>query len=243
MSDTGFFEHLFEHSTQVTPYLQGAIKPKQEIAFDPTLIHIDKPNAEAIRALYENLKLAHPEAGSAYWLTRTWTLLCWQPIYVAFIAIYACRGLPNLSTMAQQVHPQFISGYQFESDEYSQGNEQQLIELAGKDLNHLFDHFRQEINQWTRIRPGFTKHLFADGVLGCLVKLNRYAPDLTESYLLNQAKTWLSACHLPEKLVQTLSYDAPSHRLTLVRTSCCLVYKCQGRKLCDDCPRLPSNKR
>ncbi|MBE4458637.1 hypothetical protein HJ013_24380, partial [Vibrio parahaemolyticus] len=25
--------------------------------------------------------------------------------------------------------------------------------------------------------------------------------------------------------------------LKLVRKSCCLVYKCEGRKLCEDCPR------
>ncbi|MGF1805657.1 (2Fe-2S)-binding protein, partial [Aliivibrio sifiae] len=33
-----------------------------------------------------------------------------------------------------------------------------------------------------------------------------------------------------------------SNQLKLVRTSCCLVYKCNGRNLCEDCPRHPDNK-
>lgn len=243
MSGHSFFEHLFEHSQQVTPYLHGAIKPLSEGGVKSTLIHIDRPSSESIRELYESLKLAHPEAGSAYWLTRTWTLLCWQPIYVAFVAIYSCQGLPKLSLIGQHVQPNFISGYQFDSEDYFQGTEQELVTLAGKELNVLFDYFRQEMSLWTRIRPGFTNYLFADGVLGCLVKLSHFAPDLSAEYLMTQAQQWLVACNLPEKLVGSLRYDETSQQLILVRTSCCLVYKCHGRELCTDCPRHPDNKR
>jgi len=243
MSGQSFFEHLFEHSKQVTPYLIGSINNQpNDIPEHPT-VHIDYSSAEQIQFLYEQLKSLNPEAGAPYWLTRTWTLLCWQPIYVAFIAIYSCRGLPNISTMAQSIQPGFVSGYQFKSATYQQGSEQELITKAGHDLNLLFDYFRSEMNQWTRIRPGFTRHLFADGVLGCLVKLSQYAPDLPKSYLLEQARLWLQACGLSEKFMDRLTYDEQTKQLTLVRTSCCLVYKCQGRKLCGDCPRHPNNKR
>ncbi|MEX0332989.1 siderophore ferric iron reductase [Vibrio tubiashii] len=243
MSGHSFFEHLFEHSQQVTPYLHGTIKPLAEVNAEHPLIHIDRPSSEHIRQLYERLQLEHPEAGAPYWLTRTWTLLCWQPIYVAFIAIYSCQGLPKLSTIGQQVQPNFISGYQFDNEDYFQGTEQELIEHAGKELNALFDYFRQEMSIWTRIRPGFTNHLFADGVLGCLVKLSQFAPDLPGEYLIGQARQWLAACNLPEKLMASLNYDEASKQLVFVRTSCCLVYKCQGRELCTDCPRHPDNKR
>lgn len=243
MGEHSFFEHLFKHSKAVTPYLHGQIKPLPENSIEQAIIHIEQPSSDSIQRLFDNLKQSHPEAGSAYWLTRTWTLLCWQPIYVAFIAIYSCRGLPPLSSIAQHVQPNFISGYQFPSESYYEGTEQELIDRAGKDLNLLFDYFRQEMNQWTRIRPGFTRHLFADGVLGCLVKLNQNIPDLSGEYLLNQAQQWLKACELPEKLIRSLSYCESTKALTLVRTSCCLVYKCQGRQLCRDCPRHPENKR
>ncbi|MEZ8099278.1 siderophore ferric iron reductase [Vibrio bivalvicida] len=242
MSSHSFFEQLFEHSAQVTPYLNGAIKPISETPLLHSFIHIDRSRSETIRELYQSLKIAHPEAGAAYWLTRTWDLLCWQPIYVAFIAIYSCQGLPKLSSIGQQVQPNFVSGYQFDSEEYFQGKEQELIVHAGKELNALFDYFRQEMSLWTRIRPGFTNHLFADGVLGCLVKLSQFAPDLPGEYLIGQARQWLAACNLPEKLMASLSYDEASKQLVFVRTSCCLVYKCQERELCTDCPRHPDNK-
>lgn len=241
MSDHSFFDHLFEHSKQVTPYLDGHLAPLT--SRDASLIHIDHSNSQSIRELYLSLEKEHPEAGAPYWLTRTWTLLCWQPIYVAFISIYACRGLPDLAKMAQKVQPRFISGFQFESSNYSQGTEAELIEQAGKQLIELFEHFRMEMSEWTRIRPGFTRHLFADGVLGCVVKLHQFIPTLDEDYLMQQARLWLQACELPEKLLQSLNYHPHSNSLKLIRTSCCLVYKCHGRKLCSDCPRHPDNKR
>lgn len=241
MSDYAFFERLFEHSKQITPYLDGQIAPL--LTSDPSLIHIARSSSPSIRELYLSLKQEYPEAGSAYWLTRTWTLLCWQPIYVAFISIYACRGLPNLTSMAQKLQPTFVSGYQFESLDYRQGNESELITHAGKQLIELFNYFRDEMSQWTRIRPGFTRHLFADGVLGCIVKLHQSAPELGEEYLMQQARLWLQACELPEKLLCSLRYLPQSRELKLTRTSCCLVYKCNGRQLCSDCPRHPDNKR
>lgn len=241
MSEHSFFEHLFEKSKQITPYLDGQLAPLA--ASDPSLIHIGRPSSQTIRELYLSLEQQHPEAGSPYWLTRTWTLLCWQPIYIAFVSIYACRGLPNLTLMAQKVQPTFISGFQFESLDYFKGTESQLIEQAGKQLIELFDYFRAEMSEWTRIRPGFTRHLFADGVLGCMIKLHQMVPSLDEEYLMKQAQLWLQACELPEKLISSLNYNVHSNKLTLIRTSCCLVYKCEGRKLCNDCPRHPDNKR
>ncbi|WP_100751654.1 siderophore ferric iron reductase [Vibrio salilacus] len=240
MTEHAFFETLFEHSRQVTPYLEGQIEPNE--LQTATLIGLGQPSSACIQTLYNNLQLAHPEAGSAYWLTRTWTLLCWQPIYVAFVAIYSCRGLPPLSSMTQNIKTDFVSGFHFTSLARLQGPEQTLITQAGKQLVELFDYFRDEMSQWTRIRPGFTNHLFADGILGCLVKLSHYYPHLSEQYLVEQGQLWLDACGLPAKLINSLSYNADSHNLTLVRTSCCLVYKCQGRALCRNCPRHPENK-
>ncbi|PAR46121.1 siderophore ferric iron reductase [Vibrio metoecus] len=240
MTDPVFFAKLFEHSRQVTPYLNGQWASDSAQA-DP-VIQWDHACSERIQTLYRNLQEAHPEAGAAYWLTRTWTLLCWQPIYVAFVAIYACRGLPQLSSIAQNVQTTFVSGFHFNSLKYHEGSERDLIIQAGKELVELFEYFRLEMEDWTRIRPGFTHHLFADSVLGCLTRFQAFYPHLSEQELLAQAHLWLEACGLPTKLAQSLSYSPETQTLSHVRTSCCLVYKCQGRKLCRDCPRHPDNK-
>ncbi|PSU81655.1 siderophore ferric iron reductase [Photobacterium phosphoreum] len=237
MSNSLFFKRLFKYSKQVTPYLNGQIKTLASNSVKQSIIQIEYNSSEVIRNLYDNLKHSNPEAGAAYWLTRTWDLLCWQPIYTAFISIYACRGLPQLSSIAQHVQEGYIAGYQLQSQSYIKGTDEELILEAGKELNKLFNYFRNEINSWTRIRPGFTAHLFADAIFGCLVKLSQFYPSLSEQYLLNQAQLWLKACNLPEKLLKSLNYNKQSKELVLVRTSCCLVYKCQGQNLCSDCPR------
>ncbi|WP_217524328.1 siderophore ferric iron reductase [Vibrio metschnikovii] len=240
MTEHVFFQELFEKSSKVTPYLKGRFSSNSDQ--QEPIIQWDHFSSAHIQTLYWNLQAAHPEAGSAYWLTRTWTLLCWQPVYVAFVAIYACRGLPQLSSIAQNVQPNFVSGFHFNSLKYQQGKQKDLIAQAGKELSELFEYFRHEMETWTRIRPGFTQHLFADSVLNCLTQFQEFYPDLSRTELLAQAHFWLEACNLPRTLIHSLSYDADTQAVSHVRTSCCLVYKCQGRKLCQNCPRHPKNK-
>lgn len=238
-----FIEQLFDYSKQVTPYLAGQIGSIPDNAIEQGLIHIDHDCSSHIQQLYDRLAEKTPESGSAYWLTRTWDLLCWQPIYVSFVSIYACKGLPDIKRMGQYTHPDFISGFQFENGDHHHGAESELIRMAGQQLQELFEFYREEMSLWTRIRPGFTKHLFADGILGCIVKLQGFMPQIPNEYLLDQAKQWLAACGLPLKLMSSLCIDSETNQLKLIRTSCCLVYKCEGRKLCETCPRNPENKR
>ncbi|AUI86324.1 siderophore ferric iron reductase [Vibrio azureus] len=243
MDSISFLDDLFRHSKQINPHLSGEIKTaSNDVSLWP-LIDIQASNSQSIRGLYESLQHQHPEAGSAYWLTRTWSLLCWQPIYLACVSVYCCKGLPKLSYIKQEVQPCFISGYQFEQHHHYIGEQKELITYAGQELQTLFCHFREEINQWTRIRPGFTHYLFADGILSCLVKLQWQLPALANRSLIEQAKLWLAACNLPEKLIDKLKYNQKTKQLTFTRTSCCFVYKRHDRELCQNCPRQPNNKR
>ncbi|WGW01430.1 siderophore ferric iron reductase [Vibrio sp. YMD68] len=234
---------LFEFSKQITPYLAGKLESLPNNPQQYGIIHFDHNSSLLIQDLYENIAKNTPEAGNAYWLTRTWDLLCWQPLYLAFVSVYACQALPDLKRIAQFAQNDFVAGYQFETSDHIHGDQSTLIALAGQDLQTLFEHYRHEMSEWTRIRPGFTHHLLADGILRCIIKLHKYSPELTNHYLLEQAKLWLAACRLPEQLTQSLSVDPATNELKFVRTSCCLVYKCAGRKLCSDCPRAIENKR
>ena len=238
MQNNEYFEVLFESSKQVTPYLSG-----QLAADNGEGIHISRHHSETIQQLYQQLSLSSAEAGRAYWLTRTWDLLCWQPIYIAFISVYKLNAIPDIKNINQSMHPGFISGYRFHTSELIFGSNDELIAVVGLQLTALFESYRQAISQWTRIRPGFTKHLIADGLLNCIIKMQAYAPALSNTYLLGQAKLWLDAFQLPDKHLSGLQVDPSTNALKLIRTSCCLVYKCESRTLCSDCPRLPDNKR
>lgn len=226
-----FHQHLFEFSSQVSPYLTGEIRQSQA-----NEINMFESCDDKIYALYQRLSELSPEAGKAYWMTRTWDLLTWQPVYIAFISIYGLHTLPDLKSVSQQVHDNYIAGYSFPDGTHHHSDVPDLIEDAGKAITVLFDFYLEQMNKHIRIRPGYSQHLVADLVLGCLIKMQAYRPELTHDLLLEQAHLWFHALNLPLKPIQGLAASA-DNKSVLTRTSCCLVYKCDGSSLCDDCPR------
>ena len=118
-----------------------------------------------------------------------------------------------------------------------------IIPHAGKAILDLTEFYRSQISEWTRIRPGLTNHLLADLLLASLIKLQQHEPSLTNDYITSQAKLWLDACQLPDSHLDSLKIDSGSGMLKLIRISCCLVYKCDSGKYCDDCPRHPDNRK
>ncbi len=233
-----FFPQLFEASNAITPFLRGELG---EISGDA--IHIDNDINPAIRDLYLQLSETYPEAGKAYWLTRTWELLCWQPIYIAFISIYRFNALPNLYGMAQYVKPCFVTGYRFDDESLTRGEAETLIQEAGAQIKALFNYYQTQMNQWIRIRPGFTHQLMSDGVLACLTKIQEQIPEYDNEIIRDHAVLWLQALGLDSCNVLALREVADNQPLRLVRKSCCLTHKCEGRKLCDNCPKLARNRQ
>ncbi len=236
MAASLFFSQLHQKSAEVTPYLRGYAG---DVALQAIMPHTD--NQQVIQALYARLEQDNPEAGSAYWLTRTWSLLCWQPTFLAFLCVYTLRSLPPLARMTQYCSDNFISGYQFPDSPVEQGDVESLIASAGAQLRTLLNGYREEMASWVRIRPGFCDHLFGDVVMGCLLRAHQQGQISLQS-LPEHTRWWLTACQLPDSFAQTLLKQAESSELSQVRKSCCLVYKCNGRALCGNCPRLPENK-
>lgn len=241
MNTSFSFDLLFEYSQAVSPSLVGKLGSTAEPL--ASTITFDHACSIDLKGVYDTISKCSPEAKQAYWLARTWDLLSWQPIYLSFISIYGCNGLPDIKGMTQQIKGDFIAGYQINSESYRQGSHESLIQLAAKDLNEMFEFYRDEIGHWTRIRPGFTRFLFADAILNCIVKIQHFKPDLPNEYLIQQAKLWIDAANLPVTALQGLKINPQTNTLQLVRTSCCLVYKCEGRELCGDCPKLESNRQ
>ncbi|MCZ4307508.1 MULTISPECIES: siderophore ferric iron reductase [Vibrio] len=232
-------QKIFAYSKQVSPYLSGSFG-----AHNNKSIAVTNENShKELKRVYDGLSQSHPEAGKAYWLTRTWDLVCWQPIYVTFISIYGLHSLPDIKNIGQFRYKEFITGYRFFNGDHQHGSPEELIPDAGEAILALTEFYRSQISEWTRIRPGFTNHLLADLLLGSLIKLQQHEPSLTNDYIIAQAKLWLEACQLSENHLDSLKVDSSSGMLKLIRISCCLVYKCDSRKYCDNCPRHPDNKK
>ena len=52
-----------------------------------------------------------PEAGPAYWLTRSWGMLCWQSIYLAMVAVYRVGAVPALDRLGRWYEAGLVSGF------------------------------------------------------------------------------------------------------------------------------------
>ena len=92
--------------------------------------------AEVAAALHEYWRLAHPEAGPAYWLTRSWGMLCWQSIYLAMVAVYRLRAVPALERLGQGYQDGLVSGFTLPAEPMIKGDLERLIKTAGERLQH-----------------------------------------------------------------------------------------------------------
>ncbi|MGO2509737.1 MAG: siderophore ferric iron reductase [Vibrio hibernica] len=242
MSDPRY-QQLFHFADHVTPYLRGELLD-QDAHFNANMgfedkLFANKNNQDLLQEIYAKLQVAHPEAGHAYWLNRTWTLLVWQPVYISFISIYNLNALPSLSGMTQhwKGEANFVAGFTLQDVAMHDGTPEQLIEVAAAELKPLFEHYREQLDQHIRIRPGFTNHLLADALVVALLRLQDLHKDLPQQYIPEQAQLWLQAFDLPLKALQSLTFELTTNQWRFVRTTCCMVYRCDGRDLCDNCPR------
>ncbi|OEF24241.1 siderophore ferric iron reductase [Vibrio rumoiensis] len=240
MSDPRY-QQLFHFADHVTPYLRGELlhDDLMDDEHHDDWLFSDKNNQELLQDIYSKLKLSHPEAGHPYWLNRTWTLLVWQPVYISFISIYGIHALPSMSKMAQQWRgdANFVAGFKLHNTPMHDGSTEELIDIAAKELMPLLEHYRTQLDEQVRIRPGFTKHLLADMLLMALLRLQDLHKDLPQDYIPQHAKRWLEAFGLSTKAMDSLHYDLVESKWRYVRTTCCMVYRCEGRELCADCPR------
>ncbi len=235
------YQQLFHYADHVTPYLSGQLfhdELMQAPLGDDWLL-AEHNNQELLHDIYAKLQLSHPEAGHAYWLNRTWTLLVWQPVYISFISIYGIQALPSLSSMAQQWRGEanFVAGFKLHDQPMQEGSAEWLIQKAAEQLLPLFECYRSQLDQSVRIRPGFTQHILADLLVMALLRLQDLHQDLPQDYIPQHAKRWLTAFGLSLKAMDSLHYDLASQQWCYVRTTCCMVYRCEGRDVCPDCPR------
>lgn len=230
---------LFEQCERVTPYLKGELGCTTQ-----EMISLQSSNLPQIKSLYQDLKSRAPEAENIYWLTRSWDLLTWQPLYLAFTAIYSMKSLPNLSHMAQHHKQGLIAGFRLNEAECTQGDYPCLIRKAGQQLSQMFEHYRGELDQWVRCRPRFVQHLIADAILAKLLEVQQQNAEMDDQIILQHAKLWLTAFNISDKHLASLYISKLDNKLALSRTSCCSVYKTKSGTVCDNCPRLrQKNKR
>ncbi|QLE83945.1 MULTISPECIES: siderophore ferric iron reductase [Shewanella] len=228
-------QQIYQHCEQLSPYLKAMATA--ELQANDSHISVNGSNVTTIKSLHHHLQQQAPEAGRSYWLTRSWDLLTWQPLYLAVTAIYQCQALPNLQHMQQRHCDGVVAGFSFSCTACASGSVKQLIQQAGQQLRAMFDHYRVELDQSVRCRPKFTDTLLADTLISRLLLLQQTHPEMPTASLRQHIGWWLEAMSLPLRALDTVHSNCEG-KLVLQRSSCCAVYKTQTGSKCANCPRL-----
>ncbi|MFD1238547.1 hypothetical protein ACFQ25_01325, partial [Latilactobacillus sakei subsp. carnosus] len=111
-----------------------------------------------------------------YWRTRAWGLLLWQPLYIAVFSVYQVKAIPNtLRQLVQRQQGNFTLGYQLPNNTIWQTypTTHAAIEALSLQLDALFEHYAQSLEQHTFARRPLLNALLADQIL---TTLERFAP-------------------------------------------------------------------
>ncbi|MGY3856697.1 siderophore ferric iron reductase [Aeromonas intestinalis] len=197
--------------------------------------------SELALALHDHWRQAHPEAGPAYWLTRSWGMLCWQSIYLAMVAVYRTGTVPALDRLGQGYQAGVVSGFSLPVGPMITGEREVLIAAAGQRLRTHWQQLFELLAGVQRLRPGFIRPLLADDLLAALVRVPDFFGEVAHEEVAREAPLWLAACGLPSDHLagwrslqaSPVVEGAPAY----VRQRCCLHYKRRDGELCGNCPR------
>lgn len=219
---------------QLLPGMDGEVGPP-----GPDDITADAANPLPVAALLASLQVAHPEAGAHYWGSRSWTLLLWQPVYLAVLAVQLAGCLPALGGISQRRQPCMVLGYRLPDAGLQRGSEAALIASAGAQLQVLSQPLLAMLNQHVKLHPKMAGRLLADCTLAALLLAQRCDARLDNPRLQTLASQWLAALAQPDaSALMTVVLDDGCQRLALERKVCCQHFRrCDG-ELCSTCPKL-----
>jgi len=237
-------ERLFLSASQCIPALAGKetrvnTQAQGEANADKALaLTLSEQN---LVELHTDLARNYPEAGSSYWRIRSWGLINWQPIYLALICVYQLNYVPtSLGRMKQTRTQDYVAGYELEDDTWQAGNRDQLIYLAGYQLNQIFSPSTETFMDLFGGKSVMYQALLADQFIESLVQAT-HCSLLSPQQLIDDLPLWAKILNLPLVSMRGLKYEQDEVRF--IRHTCCLHYQREDGDLCIACPRHKSKKK
>ncbi|GLS26539.1 (2Fe-2S)-binding protein [Marinibactrum halimedae] len=208
-----------------------------------------------VRRVYCALQHAYPQAGPKYWSTRTWTLLCWQPIYIALAAVHGVGKVPNFSGLYQHQKSTSVYGYTFVGKVWEREISSCVSRSLAVDINALITRAGSAVREWCNnlYHMAFSELSLPERkalrLLG-MVALNAL-DALSASKLISKRRLsssidtqWLQAMGLIKHVgsqEKNATYQGGACRY--YSKTCCLHYQVGERETCVDCPKLKGQKR
>jgi len=224
---------LFNFAAQLYPSLKGEIAGHND-----TCITVGKDNHQVLKELYEYWRVSCPEAGQPYWSIRSWTMLVWQPIFLAVMGVHGVGIVPSLTAISQKMERGMVVGFSLPDANFQKGPEQELIVLAGKGLRLLSDVLLEEFNRITRVRRVSAMRLVADTLLSTINQLGQTKLEISNREILALGSQWLTAMELVnESALMPILLTDGREQLVLNRKGCCMHYLRDDGDLCASCPK------
>jgi len=199
---------------------------------------------QAVEALFASLRSSQPDAGPLYWASRTWSLLLWQPVYLAVLSVHLAHRLPVIEQMIQHGQPGFVAGFCLPPQPLHVARPERLLPRAGAALRQLGEGFLPEVQALAPLHPKMAGRLLADGVLSALLLLQQHDPRLANPQLSELATRWLASLGLADaSSFITVGADGRPVRLALQRKVCCQNFRCHSGEFCSTCPKLSREER
>lgn len=198
----------------------------------------------ALAKLHQHWRTCESEAGSLYWSSRCWSMLIWQPLYLAVAAVHGAHALPNLGTIKQRLNQGVIAGFYLADHPWMHGDQQSLIEQATQQINTLIDSYYRLLQTDCPLKPRMARRLAADTLLIALLELPRLSTAFSANNIESLATTWLSALGWQhESALMRVSTSHHRQQLALNRKACCFEYLASNKQICATCPRQSIAKR
>jgi siderophore ferric iron reductase len=200
--------------------------------------HLGQDNRPFLETLYQRLEQSYPKAGQPFYAVRLWTNLMWQPAYLAVLAVHMHGAVPQISGMSQSRQNMDIDGFRLAPGPQWRGSTEEMIARAGAELRVMADAVLAEINTVTKLKRLPALRLLTDRMLGLMVRLRHYRPELGVEDQLRFCALWLEAMGLTGHGDLELLTLAGGQKVAIsARKGCCLDYLAFPDTYCATCPK------
>jgi len=203
-------------------------------------LNANECQAESER-LFSHIQRYYANTHDLYGQYRLWTMLYWQPVYMAVSAVHLNHGIIDCSLIQQIRHGERIHGYVTTSLCFKPLVEKTdiLIAKQSQNLKSALQQYFDVIEQFASYKPRHIWGLVADCIAMAMLQLQKQDKSISDQQILNWLKLWLSHMELTDGKgywLTNLSRDEQSG-LDLNRRTCCLYYLVDSTDICISCPK------
>ena len=195
-------------------------------------------NRAFLDTLYQRLEASYPQGGPPFYAVRLFTNLTWQPAYMAVIAVHLHGALPDLGRIAQNARGIYVDGYRLTPGAQYRDDIEAMIARAGSELRAFADAIFAEVNGVTKLKRVPALHLLTERMLGLMVRLRHFQPQLGVAEQQRFCALWLEAMGLTgHGDLEVIALPDGREAAIVQRKGCCLDYLAMPDTLCASCPK------